>query len=80
MPLSSSSAVYRETDMNAPRPTLRQKASHEIKEYFLISLYFWIIFGVLEVHKSVILTVDLPLFDYRADHDRGRGLELEHRW
>ena len=35
--------------------TLKQKAYHELKEYFVIVLYLWVIFGVLLLYKSVIL-------------------------
>jgi hypothetical protein len=34
---------------------LKQKAYHELKEYIVIVLYFWVIFGLLLLYKSVIL-------------------------
>jgi hypothetical protein len=35
--------------------TLKAKAYHELKEYVLIVLYLWMIFGLFLVYKSVIL-------------------------
>jgi hypothetical protein len=34
---------------------LKQKAYHELKEYILIVLYLWVIFGLFLLYKSVIL-------------------------
>jgi hypothetical protein len=34
---------------------VKQKAFHEFKEYVVIVLYLWVVFGVLLVYKSVIL-------------------------
>lgn len=35
--------------------TLKQKAYQEFKEFLLIALYLWLVFGLLELHKSMIL-------------------------
>lgn len=35
--------------------TLKQKAYHEMKEFFLIALYLWIVFGLFLLYKSVLL-------------------------
>jgi hypothetical protein len=41
--------------MTATRPTLKQKAAHELREYFILSLYLFVVFSLLVVHKSMIL-------------------------
>ncbi|HSZ00851.1 MAG TPA: hypothetical protein VK788_15235 [Terriglobales bacterium] len=41
--------------MDASKPTLKQKAWRGIKEYFAISLYLWVIFGLFVIYQSVIL-------------------------
>jgi hypothetical protein len=41
--------------VNIRTETLKQKAVHELKEYFLIVLYLWVIFGTFLLYKSVIL-------------------------
>jgi hypothetical protein len=35
--------------------SLRQKAYHQFKEFLVIALYLWLVFGLLELHKSMIL-------------------------
>ena len=35
--------------------TLQQKAYHEFKEYLVIVLYLWVVFGLFLLYKSVIL-------------------------
>lgn len=37
------------------KPTLKQRAYHELKEYVIIALYLWVIFGLFALYKSVIL-------------------------
>jgi hypothetical protein len=37
-----------------PKP-LKQKVAHEMREYFFISFYLFVVFSLLVVHKSVIL-------------------------
>jgi hypothetical protein len=37
------------------KKTLKQKAYHELKEYLVITLYLWLIFGLFVIYKSVIL-------------------------
>ena len=45
---------------------LKQKAIHEFKNYLVISLYLWVVFGMLVLYKSVVLAsvghrrVDFP--------------------
>jgi hypothetical protein len=41
--------------MNAPKPTLKQRAYHGLKEYLVISLYLWVVFGLFILHESIIL-------------------------
>jgi hypothetical protein len=41
--------------MNAPKPTLKQRAYRGMKEYLIISCYLWVIFGSFALYKSVIL-------------------------
>jgi hypothetical protein len=36
--------------------TLKEKAYHELKEYLLITLYLWLVFGLFTLYKSVILS------------------------
>jgi len=35
--------------------TLKEKAYHELKEFLVIALYLWVVFGLFLVYKSVIL-------------------------
>jgi hypothetical protein len=35
--------------------TLKQKAYHEVREYFVIVFYLWVVFGLFLLYKSVIL-------------------------
>jgi hypothetical protein len=44
-----------DNNMDASKPTLKQKAWRGIKEYFAISLYLWVIFGLFVIYQSVIL-------------------------
>ena len=37
------------------RQVLKRKAVHEVREYFLISAYLFVVFSLLVVHKSLIL-------------------------
>ena len=41
--------------MDTGRETIKRKAYHELKEYFLVVLYLWLVFGLFLVYKSVIL-------------------------
>jgi hypothetical protein len=41
--------------MTPATPTLKQKAVHEFKEYLIVALYLWVVFGLLELHRSAIL-------------------------
>ena len=41
--------------METSSRTLKQKAYHEFKEFLLIALYLWVVFGLLLVYKSLIL-------------------------
>jgi hypothetical protein len=41
--------------MGAKSQKLKQRAYHEMKEYLAISLYLWMVFGLLIVYKSVVL-------------------------
>ena len=41
--------------MNAPKLTLKQRAYHGLKEYLVISLYLWVVFGLFVLHESIIL-------------------------
>jgi hypothetical protein len=42
-------------NVNATRPTLKQRAYQGIKEYLVISCYLWVVFGLFVLYKSVIL-------------------------
>jgi hypothetical protein len=37
------------------KPTLKQRAYHELKEYLLIAFYLWLVFGLFVLYKAVIL-------------------------
>lgn len=41
--------------MCAEGGTLKQRAVHELKEFLLVSLYLWVVFGMFVLYKSVIL-------------------------
>lgn len=42
-------------DMKTTSRTLKQKAIEQLKEFLMIALYLWLIFGLLVLYKSVIL-------------------------
>jgi GYF domain 2 len=56
-PLSVIQAMRQETTI-APKPTLVQRARHELVEYFVISAYLFVCFGSLLFYKSAILRND----------------------
>jgi len=37
------------------RPTLKQKAYHELKEFLAIALYLWVILALFQLYRSVLL-------------------------
>jgi hypothetical protein len=39
-----------------PQRTLKEKASEEFRRFLVIFLYLWIVFGLLSIHKSIILS------------------------
>ena len=41
--------------MIAPKQSLKEKAYHEFKEFVVIALYLWVVFGLFLLYKSVIL-------------------------
>jgi hypothetical protein len=41
--------------MNTSRQTLKQRAYSQLKEFLIIALYLWVVFGLMEFHKSMIL-------------------------
>jgi hypothetical protein len=42
--------------MNDSNLTLKQKTYHEMKEFFVIAWYLWLVFALLILYKSVILS------------------------
>jgi hypothetical protein len=42
--------------VDEPKRTLKQKAYQGFKDYLAISCYLWLIFGLLVIYKSVILS------------------------
>jgi hypothetical protein len=52
---SGNGTLSGDDNMNAPNPTLKQRAYHGMKEYIAISFYLWVVFALLVLHKSVIL-------------------------
>jgi hypothetical protein len=50
-----------EDNMGPSKSTLKQKAWQGMKEYFVISLYLWLVFGLFVIYQSVILAQhDIP--------------------
>jgi hypothetical protein len=45
----------RKEGMGTSNRTLKQKAYHEFKEMLVITIYLWVVFELLAIHKSVIL-------------------------
>jgi hypothetical protein len=41
--------------MSASHRTLKEKSFHEFQEFLIIAFYLWVVLGLLEVHKSMIL-------------------------
>lgn len=41
--------------MTTPNRTLKERAYRELKEYLVITIYLWVIFGLFLLHKAVIL-------------------------
>lgn len=47
------------TDQNVSIQThhrMREKATLELKRFLEITLYLWVVFGLMSIHKSVILS------------------------
>jgi len=42
--------------MSVAKRNLKQKAAHELREYLILSLYLFVVFSLLVLHKSMILT------------------------
>jgi len=40
----------------SPRPALKERAVDEFKRFFAIFLYLWVVFGLLSIHKSIVLS------------------------
>jgi hypothetical protein len=50
-----------DNNMNASKPTLKQKAWQGVKEYLVISLYLWLVFALFVIYQSAILAEhDIP--------------------
>jgi len=41
--------------VNTSKPTLKQKAYHEVKEFFGIALYLWVILALFQLYRSLLL-------------------------
>src|SRR6516165_637422 len=52
--------------MDASNRNLMQKAHHEFKEGLRIALYLWVVFGLLVLHKSMILAEHHIDFTYHG--------------
>jgi hypothetical protein len=47
--------------MGTSTRTLKQIAYQQLKEFFVVALYLWVVFGLLVLHKSMILAEhDIP--------------------
>ena len=42
--------------MDTSKPTLKQKAYHELKEFFGIALYLWVILALFQLYRSLLLS------------------------
>ena len=40
----------------AKKPTLKERASVEFRRFLVVFLYLWVVFGLLSIHKSLVLT------------------------
>lgn len=49
---------FGEEDVGSRIEALKQKAHHELKEFVVIVLYLWVVFGLLLLYRSVILGED----------------------
>jgi hypothetical protein len=52
--------------MSGSATTLKQKAIHELKEFLLIALYLWVVFGLFVLYKSLILGEEHIDFAYKG--------------
>jgi hypothetical protein len=52
--------------METTSRTLKQKAIEHMKEFWVIALYLWLVFGLLVVYKSVVLAEHHIPFAYRG--------------
>ena len=52
--------------MSAVSQTLKQRAYHELREYLLIVLYLWVIFGLFVLYKAVILAENQISFEAKG--------------
>jgi len=41
--------------METSKPTLKQRAYHELKEFFWIALYLWVILALFQLYRSLLL-------------------------
>jgi len=42
--------------MDTSHPTLKQRAYHELKEFFWIALYLWVILALFQLYRSLLLS------------------------
>jgi hypothetical protein len=54
-PAQRNRAASNANETPAQRRNLKQRASEEIKNFSLIFLYLWVVFGMLAIHESIIL-------------------------
>jgi hypothetical protein len=52
--------------MGTSTRTLKQRAFHEFKEFLIIALYLWVVFGLLLLHRSMILAEHHIDFTYHG--------------
>jgi hypothetical protein len=45
-----------ETSTVEQQPTLKERAFEEFKRFVVIFLYLWVVFGLLSIHKSIVLS------------------------
>ena len=63
--------------MNTSRQELKRRGFRLFKETLIITLYLWAVFGLLVLHKSMILAehhIDPLLVDTEKAKEKGRRL------
>ncbi len=49
-------SVSKESEKPDSKPHLRERAKEQIKSFALMFLYLWVVFGILAIHESIVLS------------------------